>query len=88
MPSFLHVTRVTMIPKVATPTEMKECKHISCNVLHKIQSKILADKLKKVISDLVSKKRSTFIKGRTISDNIFLMHEMVRNCHKKREKIR
>lgn len=37
---------------------------------------------------MVFEKQGAFIKGRTISDNIFLMHELVRTYHRKGGKTR
>lgn len=85
----MNSTIITLIPKIANPFWMKEYRPISCsNIVYKIYSKILAERMKVVIGDLVSKKKNAFIKGRSIADNVFLMHELDRNYHRKRAKAR
>lgn len=48
-----------------------------CNVLYKIISRVLVNRLQEVLSNLVSKFQNAFILGRHISDNIFLTHELL-----------
>lgn len=55
-----------------------------CNVMYKIISKILANKLKRVVGGLVSQNQSAFIKGQQITDNILLAHEQVRGFNRSR----
>lgn len=51
-------------------------------MVYKIFSKILTDKLKEVLSTIISRQKNAFIKGRTIGDNIMLKQEIVRGYHK------
>jgi hypothetical protein len=50
-------------------------------VIYKCITKILANRLQLYLGSLVSSNQSTFIKGRSISENILLAHELVRNYH-------
>lgn len=46
-----------------------------CNVLYKIMAKALANRLKTVLNEIISKNQSTFIPRRQISNNIIVAYE-------------
>lgn len=48
-----------------------------CAVPYKVISKVMCNRLKKILSDLVSETQGTFVAGRLISDNIFIAYEMI-----------
>lgn len=53
--AFVNFTYIAFIPKIKCPLSVSEYMPISlCNVLYKILSKILAHRLKKVLSDILS----------------------------------
>ncbi|XP_020271823.1 uncharacterized protein LOC109846993 [Asparagus officinalis] len=49
-----------------------------CNCIYKTISKVIASRIQKVMDSLISDAQSAFIKGRLISSNILLAHEMVK----------
>ncbi|GJR41737.1 putative RNA-directed DNA polymerase [Tanacetum coccineum] len=55
-----------------------------CNVLYKCISKIIANRVKEGLGDIVSINQSAFVPGRRISDNILLTQELMRNYHRRR----
>ncbi|GKB36502.1 putative RNA-directed DNA polymerase, eukaryota, reverse transcriptase zinc-binding domain protein [Tanacetum coccineum] len=85
----LNHTIISLIPKVSTPAKITDYRPISCcNVLFKCISKIIANRIKEDLGDLVSINQSAFVPGRRISDNILLTQELMRNYHRKRGPLR
>ena len=55
MPNGLNDTYICLIPKVKCPQKIMEYQPISlCNVIYKIVSKVLGNKLKGVLPEVVS----------------------------------
>ncbi|GJS24848.1 hypothetical protein Tco_0453480 [Tanacetum coccineum] len=76
---------ISLIPKVSTPAKINDYRPISCcNVLFKCISKVIANRIKEDLGDLVSINQSDFVPGRRISDNILLTQELMWNYHRKR----
>ena len=73
LPNSLNHTFITLIPKTKNLEHVTKYRPISlCNVLYKIFSKILENRLKKVLPLIISNHQSAFLKGRLITDNILV----------------
>ena len=78
LPENLNHTFITLIPKVKNLKLVSEFRPISlCNVLYKIFSKVLANRLKKILPHIITEHQSAFTKNRLISDNILVAFELL-----------
>ncbi|KAK0585166.1 hypothetical protein LWI29_024163 [Acer saccharum] len=79
----LNATILALVPKVPNPSKMTDFRPISCcNTLYKIIAKIIANRIKPCLLDIISPSQSAFVVGRRIGDNILLVQEILRNYHK------
>nr|XP_043630425.1 uncharacterized protein LOC122601751 [Erigeron canadensis] len=75
-------TIISLLAKVASPTLITDFRPIAlCNVIFKCVTKVLANRIKGCLSDIVCSNQSAFIPGRSISDNILLTQELMHNYH-------
>ena len=79
-------TIVSLIPKVEEPLRVDQYRPISCcNVIYKVISKVLTNRLGKCLGTVINSAQSAFVGGRLMSDNIFLVQELLRRYNVKRD---
>lgn len=73
LPKGVNSTILALVPKKTDSMEMKDFRPIACcNVLYKVVSKILANRLKKLLTRIISVNQSAFIQGRLLMENVLL----------------
>ncbi|KAK0574015.1 hypothetical protein LWI29_017005 [Acer saccharum] len=67
----INATILALVPKVPNPSKMKDFRPISCcNTLYKIIAKIIANRIKPCLPDIINPSQSAFVAGRSTGDNI------------------
>ncbi|XP_062080800.1 uncharacterized protein LOC133785597 [Humulus lupulus] len=82
----LNETLIALIPKVDKPVKIEQFRPISlCNVIYKIISKCLADRMRSSLVDTIYEAQSAFVQGRVIQDNAIIgfegLHCMRKNLY-------
>ena len=73
-----NATFLTLIPKEVGADTPDKFKSIAlCNVIYKIISKVIANRLKPLLLVLISPEQSCFVEGRQILDGVILVHEVM-----------
>lgn len=77
-------TNIVLIPKKHDPKGMADLRPISlCNIIYKVVSKVLANRLKGILDFIISASQSAFIPGRLITDNILVSYEVMHYMKRK-----
>ena len=78
---------LALIPKESNPTTFNRVRPISlCNSSYKIITKILANRIKKVLPLIISENQGGFVPNRQIIDNVIIVQEAVHPSIQKHEK--
>ena len=83
LPKGVNSTILALVPKKLDSMEMKDYRPIACcNVIYKVVSKILANRLKKLRPRIIAETQSAFVQGRLLMENVLLASELVKDYHK------
>lgn len=75
---FINISVITLIPKVEDADRVKVFRPISYyTVMYKIISKILTQRMKTVMGDIIHPSQAGFIPGRQLGDNVLLATKLI-----------
>ena len=85
IPPKFNETHIVLVPKIKDPKKIIEFRPIRlCNVVYKLASKTLANRLNKVLPKIISDSQSAFVHGRLITNNVLVAFETMHHINQKR----
>jgi hypothetical protein len=87
LPKAFRSSFLTLIPKKDHPQELVDYRPI-CLIgsMYKILSKLLANRLKRVMGKLISKCQSAFLPNRQILDGVVVLNELIDLAKRRKDK--
>ena len=86
-PNYLNQTLIALIPKQLGPETVSQYRPISlCNIVYKIISKILVQRIRPLLLRLISPMQVAFLEGRRGAYNVIIAQEPIYSLRKRRGK--
>ena len=85
IPKGCNASFVALVPKVRDPSNLEQYRPISLvGVMYKIISKVLAERMKKVLPVVIDECQSSFLRDRGILDSVLTANEVFEDIRRRR----
>ncbi|GKV13379.1 hypothetical protein SLEP1_g24388 [Rubroshorea leprosula] len=82
----LNSSFLALIPKKLSPRDLKDFRPISLiGCMYKLLAKVLANRLKDVMPEIISETQSAFVGGRQLVDSVLVLNEVVDEVRKRKQ---
>ncbi|KAH0672621.1 hypothetical protein KY284_023708 [Solanum tuberosum] len=86
LPRFVTHTNLVLLPKKEQVRSFTDLRPISLSTyINKVISKVIHGRLAEVLLEIISKKQTGFMKGRSIAKNVLLAQEIIRDINKRNQ---
>ena len=83
-PPTVNNTNICLISKHENPKSMQDYKPIAlCNVNYKLLAKVLENRLKKLLTRIISHEQSAFVSRSSITNNVLVAFEIIHHMKRK-----
>lgn len=84
LPKELNQTLLVLIPKINNPDSLKLFRPISlCTVVYKTITKLVANRLKAILPQIIGPAQTSFVPGRHIVENVIVAQEIIHSMRNK-----
>ena len=85
IPPNFNDTHIVLVPKSKNPKRVTEYRPINlCNVVYKLASKTLVNRLKRLLPSIISDIQSAFVNGRLIIDNVLVAFKTIHHISQRK----
>ena len=79
---------IVLIPKIENPVKLNDFRPISLiGCMYKALSKILANRLKRMIQKVIAETQFAFLEGRQLVDGIVIANELVDDAKRRKKEV-
>lgn len=88
VPEYLNKTIITLIPKCNNLETLSNYRLISlCNSVYKIISKIIIERIRPMLKNLISPLQTAFVLGKRSVDNVLITQELIYSLDRKKGRV-
>ncbi|XP_049396567.1 uncharacterized protein LOC125860610 [Solanum stenotomum] len=88
LPKFITHTNLVLLPKKESVKSFTDLRPISLSsFINKVISRMVHERMILVLPNIISQNQAGFVKGRSITENILLAHEIIRDINRRNKNV-